>query len=590
MDRRILKTDSWEQPQHSINSAPKVRMSEEIAKNISNNLVNRRTNFSVLQTQFSSNGQSNTKASSSFLKKSREISFNNNLTNQTIISDFLDSTSKYASFGESFSRNGISSFDQNPKFIGQPSETKNNIWNNSHRRSQTRPNPRGTNTNGASPRVSGKENVNFINSGIIRSNFTLNPENEYNTRHTRPKLTCVSEEMSDQSSTWTHEPSLRGKRGIGDGSTVSSTVHSKLERGQENMFALSIRRFSNKLKNVESQDGIEVRNGPTSATGHVQTGNAYFKDFGQKSKTSGNRPQSGTRKTESKHLNKPSTVKAIILDSVGAGQNEPIQVFNLQVETRPKKMQKQGKRGKTDRNRKNDKRKKRSRNRGEISGKCAQNIRRHSPDPRIQQAPQIRIEMARMGLKTKCASELGHFREQGKRNTTQGAQTEKAERESNAFGFSKRNLSPTDGESNLHATMDDHSISKHNKFIRTGRKQRSNIKINFGQSLTPKNQFIRGQRSERVMRKSKSIGGKRLFEAMERHKIGEEVQKRMQATRERVPKVPVKIRSHDDVMKKSADFISGINMSNLEGTNASLAESILKKKEISQVSLDFNGA
>lgn len=589
MSRRILKTDSWAQSQHPKNSIPKVRMSEEIAKNISNNLVNRRPKRSNLQDQLPANDHSNIKTSTSFLKKSREISFNNNITHQTIASDFLDSTGKYTSFGDSFSRSGINSLEQNPKFIGQLAESKykNNVWGPHDRPSHARRPTRGTGTIRDSAQDYGKENMNFINSGIARSNFTLNPENEYNTRRAQPKLTCVSEEASDQSSTLTHERSLAGRgRGKGEGSTMSSTTHSKPDKAQENIFALSIRRFSNKLKNVESQDGIDVRIESTNATEPVESDNSYFTKSGHKNKLMENSLESRDRKTKSKLLNKSNTVKALILDSVPGSPQEPIQVFNLQVESRPDKTHKSGKQS---RPRRSSKRKKKNRNRGEVSGTAVEALSSHRPDGRLKLGPPIRAQMAKFGLKTKSVGQTEHRRPESGEVSSRGARTENTGDDSNAFGFSKRNMGSMEGESYLQGNTEDHSISRHNKFLRTGRKQRSNIKIQFGQSLTPKNQVIRGQRGERVMRKSKSIGGKRLFEAMERHKIGEEVQKRMQAVRKRVPKVPLKIRSHDDVMKKSADFISGANVSKADGANASLAESILKKKEISQVSLDLSG-
>ena len=610
MEERILKTDYWKREKQTKDGILKTRMSEEIAKNISNNLIIQKENNRNSNSLEVPNKDINNNQYESLFVKSREISFNNTFTHHTLGSEGMNSTGKYTSFGDLVSRTHPNSFLREKNFIGYSKEGKNNAWSKNSKKesysNKNKNNPKLKNTkhHRISRDDSAKENVNILNSNIIRSNFTLNPELEYDNKKTNKELARVTEEPSDYSSIMTNDrPNVSKKSLINhvketknypEASTVSSTVHSKIGLHSDNPFNQKTRRFSNSLKDFEDKKNFISANQEHEKSSKGKLNEEYYKDFGQKIKDNYPHFEETHRKTQSKNYNKSNLVKNLILNRVSGTRNEPIQVYNIEVKpigqkTLPKTKEDKPKPAQ---NRKKRKR----RNRGEISSIEAIKFQTEMVDKGSIEMPNIRLQMKKMGLanlKTKCQSEVVT---KDSALTKRAVKTEKLGFDSRGFGFSKRNLISIEGESRLENLMDETNLSRHNKFIKNSRKQRSNIKINFGQSLTPKKKVISKNKAKgRVERKSKTIGGKKLFETMEDRGINEEVKKRMQNSKQtgkvkpRYRKSPVIIRNHDDMMKKSVDFINGIENNSTNEAQGSLIESILKKKEISNVSLDYSG-
>jgi hypothetical protein len=608
MEERILKTDYWKTEKNNKSNNIKTRMSEEIAKNISNNLLMKKRNNNHSNSKELSSKANNINPDESLFVKSREISFNNTFTHHTLGSEMMNSAGKYTSFGDSISKKPVNSLIREKNFISYSKETKNNAWSkNSQKLFNTSKKDHISKDNISKIKPhddSMKENINILNSNIIRSNFTLNPENEYDTKKEQNNLTQVIEESSDYSSILTTDkPNATRKKIFSskepknnfDNSTISSTINSKMGLSPDNPFNQKTRRFSNSLRDFDSKKIYTSSNVKNRDSNQMKFNGEYYKDFGQKTGESNNKIVESHRKTQSKNYNKSNLVKNLILNKVPIEQKEPIHVYNIQVQPLKNKIVKEKREGQ--RKQAGTKKKRKKRNRGEISDKVAFVFAKEVPDKRSIDMPNIRTEMKRIGLtdlKNKCQSEII---EKDSSLTKRAVKTEKLNFDSKGFGFSKRNLISIEGESQLNINMDDNSLSRHNKFIKNSRKQRSNIKIKFGQSLTPKKKIInKNVKHERVDRKSKSIGGKKLFETMEDRGIYEEVRKRMQKDSKtkkfpqnpRVNKTPVMIRTHDDMMKKSVDFINGIDVSSMNG-QGSLVESILKKKEISNISLDYSG-
>lgn len=487
-----------------------------------------------------------------------EISFKNEMTNQTFASEALDSTGKYASFGESFARNGQSR--ESGKRAPAPHALEDSFARLSLQKAHSKWKRQDSDN---------KENEGDANAQDGAKGLGAYAEN-------KARLESVAEE-TDHLSTRTNEKQAGEGRGKAkaDNSTVSSTVHSR-KPNQENVFMISMSRFSGKLKHVKSK-------------GEMGEAQAKWAD----------------RKTEARNLGQSNKVKDMLLN--GSGLHETVQVFNLREEKRegrPKRRRdrsrdraksrerapESGKKGdkprakaETRRGETEQRRRKRKRNRGQVSSQAARELTRRGPDEPCREGPQIQVEMKRRGLggKGKSKSEAA---DASKVNVSRGARTEQGMFESRSMW--REHLISWEGESGLGRTMDEHSLRRHNKFLKNGRKKQSNIKVNFGQSLSAKKKVIRRKRGERAE-------GKRLFEEMGRAGIESEVHRRMRR------KSPVKIRSHDDVMKKSADFIDGRGGAGGAGDagdarrddpGQSLVESILKKKEVSQVSLDYMGA
>lgn len=615
MEKKILKTDKWnsERKQMARNLPP--RMSEEIAKNISNNLVKIQNKVPSTRNLPLECPNTNSFRQNIQKTKSREISFNNTFTNNTLNSSVQDSIAKHQSFGESLPNKQGHFLSKDRNFITCSKDVKKNAWNNniktkkSINNSSHRFKPHGTKLNQFFE-TSEKENINLSNANIIKSNFTLNPKNEYLNEDENIILTRVTEEPSDYSISQTNDLKHSSTNNIfklskepktyGDNSTVSSTIHSKVAHSQEHFNPQNYKRFSKSLKRFEVQELKIPKNNYSKKENFRMIGLEYSKDFGQKLKNVNSVEEEYSRKTQSKALNNQNMVKDLILNTVNFGEGQPIKVYNIAVDSTTKN-------SKT-KNLKQNKRvhkkihKKRGRYRGEILSEYGMDFKLSPIDPPLREIPNIQIQLKKVGIKTQgknYTSEVVPKKQLNLSNLSRGAKTEQLNIDSRGFGFSKRNINTEEHGEYLNYTADEINLSKHNKFLKNPRKQRSNIKINFGASLTPKKKVIsKMNHTDQKDRNSKSIGGKKLFETMEHHKINQEVQKRLNnqtvliaesPTIKRKPE-PVKIRSHDDVMKKSIDFVHGHGMrSELNAGQGSLAESFLKKKEISQISLDYIG-
>ena len=287
-------------------------------------------------------------------------------------------------------------------------------------------------------------------------------------------------------------------------------------------------------------------------------------------------------------------MKDLILNTIKNDNNSPIQVYNMEIDSNIKKIEYQKKKV----SRKQNKKRKRQKNRGEISDITIKEFIKMNPDIPSKDTPNIKFELKRVGLNIKNDKSKSDVPKKDQSNYIKDSRvvrTEKMGLDSTGFGFSKRNLISMEGDNYLSLALEESNLSKHNKFVKNARKQRSNIKINFNSSLTPKKKIIK-----KTNRNISGMGGKKLFDTIQRDKINEEVQRRIQ-TRENnnlkiyqndsnIKKNLVKIRSHDDLMKKSIDFINGPgSRPEISETHPSLIESMLKKKEISQISLDYMG-
>jgi hypothetical protein len=616
MENRNLKTDKWisEGKQRAGNLPP--RMSEEIAKNISNNLVKIQNKVPPLRNQPHESQGTNVVRQNIKKPKSREISFNNTFTNNTLNSSLLDSIVKQQSFGEPVAKRPGNFLSKGNKFIVGSKDVKINAWNSQTQR-QTR-----TSNSILKPSKSrsksknfyesgGKENINLSNTNIIKSNFTLNPKNEYLNEGENITLTQVTEEPSDYSMIHTQDQDLGSTKNIfkfhkeakaqGDNSTVSSTIHSKINYSQDHSKSHNYKRFSKSLKKFEVRELKIPKNNYSKNNSFRQSGLEYSKDFGQKLKNVNSVDEDYSRKTKSKTLNNQNMVKDLILNTVNFGEGQPIEVYNISLESKTKNLK--TKNTKNNQRVRPKKSKNRNRYRGEVSSEYGVEFRLSPVDAPLREVPSIQLQLKKVGIKTHSknyTSEVVQKKELNMSNLSRGAKTEQLNIDSRGFGFSKRNLISEEHGEYLNYTADEINLSKHNKFLKNPRKQRSNIKINFGVSLTPKKKVIsKLNATDQKGRPSKMGEGKKLFDTMQEHKIQEEVQKRLKnqtlliaesPTIKRKPE-PVKIRSHDDVMKKSIDFVHGLGMrSDFIGGQGSLAESILKKKEISQISLDYIGA
>ena len=243
-------------------------MSEEIAKNISNNLLMKKRNNNHSNSKELSSKANHINPDESLFVKSREISFNNTFTHHTLGSEMMNSTGKYTSFGDSISKKPVNSLIREKNFISYSKETKNNAWSKNAQKlfNTSKKDLISKDSKGISKIKpnddSMKENINILNSNIIRSNFTLNPENEYNTKKEINNLTQVIEESSDYSSVLTTDkPNATRKKIFSskepknnfDNSTISSTINSKMGMSPDNPFNQKTKRFSNSLRDFDSK-------------------------------------------------------------------------------------------------------------------------------------------------------------------------------------------------------------------------------------------------------------------------------------------------------------------------------------------------
>lgn len=612
MEGRISKTEKivFEEKRRTRDLPP--RMSEEIARNISNNLLKKKRNQQNLGHQESGKNVISETHKNILNKKSREISFNNTFTQHTLNSSVLESASRGQSFGDPNKKGKVHFLNQDRRLIGASKDFKKNAWS-----SGAKPkNPGSLSLPEGSTRyyqgslnTSAKENMNFSNHNIIKSNFTLNPKNEYDCEDAPRELANISEEPTDHSQTPTSDQLGSSRNNIflldkkagmlPDNSTVSSTIHSKLGHSREWMPKAPGNPSSRSLKKWDLPASTGQNRNWIGSHSKGKKGRDNLQNFGQKTLEKGCVQEEDYRKTQSKALGNQNMVKDLILNRVNIGVAQPIQVYNIAVK-QPALLKKELPK-KPLKNQRPKKAKKPKRYRGEVSSEYGFEMVASPVDLPGTAMPLISEELKRFGIsgtRRNYVSDVTHGKQSKVSKISRGVKTENLNVDSRGFGFSKRNIGGDENESYLDYTAEEINLSRHNKFVKNPRKQRSNIKINFGGSLTPKKRIIsKSKKPDGEHRKSKSITGKKLFERMNEHKIHEEVQKRLEGAEEprdihtvRRKAEPVKIRSHDDVMKKSIDFINGMDpKSETNGVIGSLAESFLKKKEISQVSLDYMG-